>query len=188
MVAGCLGRTPDNVSDQTTSSARARELCEPPTDSAPPALTAAQVDALAGRYALTVVGTQGVSGDSVARGTLELWRADSAQAHNPWRAEDGRAFPLAGASDIDLKRIAPVSLAYSPATRDRDRPGVQVHRDGSMWFGNAFGRVFTLDAGVVFTHLQLDGRGFRGEWQEGGLRMVNGAIPAGYFCAVRLVG
>ena len=181
-VTACLGRTPDNRSDRT-----ATNLCLPPPDSAPTALRPEQVDGLAGKYSLTVVGTQGVSGDTVARGTLELWRADSTQAHNFLRPEEGRVFPLAGASDIDLKRIGPVTLAYSPARRDHDRPGVQIHRDGSMWFGNAFGRVITTDAGVVFDRVRLDGTGFRGEWQEGGLGAVNGVIPAGYFCAVRLV-
>ena len=181
-VAGCVGRTPDNPSHRTAAS-----HCLLPQDSAPVALTPGQVDALAGKYVLTVVRTQGVSGDTVVRGRLELWRADSAQAHNFLRPEEGRVYPLAGVSDIDLKRVGPVTLAYSPGRRDHDRPGVQVHRDGSMWFGNAFGRVITLDAGVMFRPLQLDATGFRGEWQEGGLGAVNGVIPAGYFCAVRLV-
>ena len=179
---GCVGRTPDNPSDRT-----ATNRCSPPEGRATAPLTTAQVDALAGNYALTVVGTQGVSGDTVVRGRLELWRADSVQAHDFLHPEEGRKHPLVGISDIDLKRLGPVTLAYSPGRRDHDRPGVQVHRDGSMWFGNAFGRVITLDAGVVFRPLEVDATGFRGEWQEGGLGAVNGVIPAGYFCAVRLV-
>jgi len=169
-------------------SAHATDPCLPPRDSAPPALTPAQVDALVGRYALTVVGTQGIAGDTLVRGRLELWRADSAHAHDIVSPEDGRVFPLAGASDIDLRGVAPVSLAYSPASRDRDRPGVQVLRDGTLWFGNAFGRVVTLDAGVLFDRVRVDAGGFRGEWREGGLSVVDGVLPAGYFCAIRLKG
>lgn len=184
-LGGCIARTPGDSSGRAGTSAE-DEGCRPPPESDPPALRPAQIEALAGKYALTVVGTQGVAGDTVVRGELELWRADSAHAHNHLRPEDGRVFPLAGASDIDLKRVAPVTLAYSPDSRDRDRPGVQVRRNGSMWFGNAFGPVFTADAGVLFDRLRIDDGGFRGEWREGGLSLVNGVAPAGYFCAIAL--
>lgn len=120
-------------------------------------------------------------------GRLELWRADSAYAHGMLRPTPERRFPLVGASDIDLRRLAPVSLAYPPSSRDRERPGVEVQHDGSIWFGNAFGGTgATFDAGVAFKQIRIMPWGFRGQWLEGGLVVVNGVAPGGYFCAVRL--
>jgi hypothetical protein len=150
-------------------------------------LTARQIDSLAGKYTLTVVGTRGISGDATVRGSLELWAADSAYAYGGLRTTDVRQFPLVGVSDIDLRRLAPVTLAYPPSSRDRQQPGVEVQHDGEIWFGNAFGGDGpSLDAGVVFDRVRITSTGFRGEWREGGLRVVNGQPPSGYFCAVRV--
>ena len=187
LIPACVEGSPDvqpRRPERLMSSGRA---CTPAPDSVVPALVPVQVDALAGQYALTVIGTQGMRGDTLVRGTLELWLADSVHAHFPWSASEGRIMPLAGATDIDLRRLAPVSLAHSPASRDVDRPGVQGQKDGTLWLGNSFnGKGITTDAGVLFRHIRVDETGFRGEWIEGGLTVVDGVLPAGYFCAVRL--
>ena len=186
LAAACGGASSDTTA-QHRGAAGVPAMCNPPSEAAVDTLTPHQVDALTGQYELTVIGTQGMKRDTLVRGTLHLWMADS--AHHLGHAADGRVMPLAGASDIDLRLLAPVSLAHSPASRDRDRPGVQMWSDGTMWFGNSFnGKAITTDAGVIFDRIQLTSRGFSGRWVEGGRSVINGALPAGYFCAARIDG
>jgi hypothetical protein len=183
VVAGCGGFGGNRVADEASPSPPS---CTAPTSGDPLELSASQVDSLAGTYELTVIATRGGGPEATVKGTLELWRADSAYSRGLLRPTDERRFPLVGASDVDLRRLAPVTLAHPPSSRDRERPGVEVQQDGSMWFGNAFsGTGGTNDAGVAFRRISLTPWGFRGEWIEGGLVVVNGAVPGGYFCAVR---
>ncbi len=186
-LSGALACGSGRPSGRAVAEVQPPPVCTAPPSGDAPALTATQGDALAGRYELNVVATAGVGRDTVVRGTLELWRPDSAYAHGLVRPSESRRFLLVGASDVDLRRLAPVSLAYPPSSRDRERPGVEVQSDGTMWFGNAFGGTGgTLDAGVALKQVRIMPWGFRGEWLEGGLAVVNGVSPGGYFCAVRV--
>ena len=97
-------------------------------------------------------------------------------------------FPISGSSDIDLDRLGRVSLAYSPASRDSERPGVQVvhyaSRGYDLLFGNAFSRQGSKpDAGVFFTVWSADSSLIAGYWKDGGRGTP---ISTGYFCAYRL--
>jgi len=166
------------------------QICLPAAPAKRRILTLSEIDGLAGEFALTVVATQGFLRDSVVRGRLSLWIADSPHRYYtgspdyPDHVSDSVTFPLAGASDVDLETLGEVSLAYSVGSRNRDRPGVQGTRSGGLVFGNAAGpQGMNLDAGVFFQILAITGQGFSGDWIDGGRRSP---LPAGVFCAVRL--
>jgi hypothetical protein len=139
---------------------------------------------LPGRYTLTVVRTfEGVA-DRRSVGTLELERADS--LHAELVVGDGRRLstPLYGWTNLDWSKIGNVSLGYSPASRDPDRPGVQLVPGGVLFIGNAYTRRgVLLDTGVLMRIHEADSTGFRGAWKDGGLPKED---LSGYFCAVRL--
>jgi hypothetical protein len=77
---------------------------------------------LPGEYTLEVVLTSVAGRDTVARGRMSLQKSPSRslQKHNP-----SLIYPVYGWTDLDLASTARVSLAYSPASRDTLRPGVQ---------------------------------------------------------------
>lgn len=156
-----------------------------PIDGAPGSFTAARAAEITrGAFHLTVVATQGAGTDTIVRGRLTLVPTDSAfrRARNP-----AVTFPNRGATDVDLRRLGPVSLAYSPAVEDAEAPGIQVWLMGpelSMVAGNAYGRVTRHDAGVRFWVVEGSEAGFRGRWMDQGLAPL--PTPGGYFCAVRL--
>jgi hypothetical protein len=97
--------------------------------------------------------------------------------------------PLYGWSDIDFEALGPVTLAYSPSSRNREEPGVQAiynAQDTSLYFtfgATIVGRFAYVDAGVLFRVFEVDSLGFSGHWQDGGRRLPS---TYGYFCARRL--
>jgi hypothetical protein len=148
------------------------------------------VSGLEGEFDLTVISTDTGHGsaahDTIVRGKLSLHSTPPAYRHPPNPAVE---FPFYGASTVDLKRLGPVSLSYSPADSSARRPGVQASygtadRQLDLTFGNAFtleGSYF--DSGVMFYVFSVDSSGFRGRWREGGLIFPP---PQGYFCAWRI--
>lgn len=139
---------------------------------------------IAGRYQLTVVasggeGTSSVTGELVLDTTSEVPRSASSVV----------SYPLGGSSTVDLTKLGPVTLAHSPATSIKGRPGVQARYDSlaatlRLVFGNSKSvRGVQRDAGVYFDVLELSPDGFRGRWTDGGR---TSAAPAGYFCATRV--
>jgi hypothetical protein len=144
---------------------------------------------LAGEYRFHVIATQGrYSTDSLARGRLSLWVTNSRYAQGPPRpGQLPQTYPVSGATDIPLARLAPVSIAVPLTSRDPAKPGVQLFSGRSMWLGGAMGPEYSiLDAGVLFEIDSVAPDGLRGHWVEGGRRALHGQIPAGYFCAFRL--
>jgi hypothetical protein len=142
----------------------------------------------AGEYTIYVIATTGrYSADSMAQGGLSLWVTEPAYAQDkPVRGRRARTYPLSGATDVPLARLAPVSIAIPLSSRDPARPGVQINEGRSMVLGGHYGpQFFTMDAGVLFEIDSADAMGFRGRWVEGGRRGLHGEIPAGYFCAFR---
>jgi hypothetical protein len=100
------------------------------------------------------------------------------------RAEPDPRSPLVGWTDVRLDTIAPVSLLYSPASRDTTMPGVLAvydpgRRSPLLLLGGR-GR----DAGVFFLVTEVSDSGFNGRWRDGGLRVPG---PEGVFCAVRVI-
>lgn len=144
---------------------------------------------LVGDYRLIVVTDRRFGDDTVAEGQLSLFRTSSERRVTQIKAI---TVPAWGWSDIDLRRLGRVALAYPPSSRNTDRPGVEAEFDSVeqrlvLIFGNAVGRDLTVaeDAGVFFEIMDIDVRGIRGRWWDGGVRKPQ---PAGYFCAVRLTG
>jgi hypothetical protein len=139
---------------------------------------------------VSVVATQGrYTSDSIALGRLSLWVTDSAYASDRPRAikPTRTTYPLSGATDLPLARIAPVTIAIPVASRDPALPGVQVMDGHDMVIGGHWGpQVFTMDAGVLFEIDSVDTGGFRGHWMEGGRGGVHGEIPGGFSCASRV--
>lgn len=173
---------PPPAADPASSRVAASVPCSPSPGELARFAQAEAAQIVQGTFALTVVATQGGGPDTLVRGQLTLQPTDSAHRHPP---NPAITFLSHGATDVDLTRLGPVSLAYSPAASDADRPGIQVSHDGehlSMIAGNAFGRVITTDAGVLFWIVAGDEAGFRGRWEDGGRRTP---LPGGYFCAVR---
>ncbi len=161
--------------------------CEPTLQLDPPRLSiAVPIESFAGDYALVVVVTAGFENDTIAHGSLWLRPTDSSHGRAP---NPDVTFPLAGASDIDLGSIGPVSLLYSAASVSQDKPGVQVAYDSEtqeLWlmFGSASGRDYvTIHSGVLFNVFSIDSLGFSGRWVDGGIFQP---VPEGYFCARRL--
>ena len=159
--------------------------CEPTTPGQlPEALVNQPLDWLAGLYSFRVVATRGYSGDTMSVGRLHLLTTDeSHRAAGP----GARTSPLYGWTEVDLSLFGRVGLAYSPTSRDPNRPGVQVivdreHKNLGMVVGAAStGDTVYFDAGVVFFVYAVDSLGFSGLWKDGGLT----GLPAGYFCAQR---
>lgn len=139
---------------------------------------------LVGSYELTVVAQGGATSDSAVTGTLEL---DSTTAI-PAVPNSAISLPLSGTSSVDLTRVGPVSLVYSPSSRDPVRPGVQVLYNSAthtytMIFGNALSpRGTPDDAGVYFDVVRIGPDGFDGRWNGG----RHAAKTRGYFCARRV--
>jgi hypothetical protein len=170
------------------SSAPLHELSCPPPEAVPLGVESIpDARKLSGIYELTVVADKNAANvdDPAVRGRLELWPTDRAHRHPPTNPEI--TYLLPGATDADLERLGPVSLAYSPASRDPDWPGVQVkysRGELSLLVGNAFGpKGAYMDAGVMFSVTVLDDAGFRGYWKDGGYLLDP---PSGYFCARRV--
>ena len=145
------------------------------------------LEPLAGDYLISVIATSGFTGDSVVQGDLHL--VVTPPRHRE-ASRSGQTFPLYGWGDIDLLSLGRVSLAYSPGSRDVDRPGVQVLRDSVD--GNlimVLGAASTIssgtywDAGVIFRVRYVDTLDILGEWVDGGNALVK---PEGYFCARRI--
>lgn len=160
----------------------AGELCGPAPEQRVTLAGPDAADRLAGTYTLIVVD----GARRVATGRLRLLPTDSAHRHT--RIPDW-IFPLHGASDVDLYTFGRVSLLYSPAALDADRPGVQTiydlrDRSVTLVFGSAFSDSGgAADAGVSFAVTAVDSAGFAGRWQDDGL------VPeglGGYFCARRV--
>ena len=142
----------------------------------------------AGDYRLHVIATQGrYSTDSLARGRLSLWVTDARYAQGPPRpGQSPRTYPVSGATDVPLARLAPVSIAVPLTSRDPAKPGVQVNSGRSMLLGGQMGPEYMiLDAGVLFEIDSVAPDGLRGHWVEAGRRLMHGQLPAGYFCAFR---
>lgn len=143
-------------------------------------------DSMAGEYHIVVVAVSASKPDSVAAGDLTLRKSRSGGVH---KGEGALQFPLWGWTDVDLRMLGRVSLAYSPESRDSTLPGVQGIYDSqdhslTLLFGAAMreNEAF-LDAGALFHITQVDKTGFRGTWQDGG---ALAHLVGGYFCATRL--
>lgn len=165
--------------------------CNPPTAKTAPHRSVAQWQHVAGTYTLTVIATQGSTDDTIARGTLSLWRPDSSHAEarpNAMLPNYVVHFPPVGAADVNLLELGPLALGIPTESRDPDRPGVVMHEDGRLDMGGGNGpRVVVLDAGVMFRLLEVNDEILRGTWVSGGLALAKGELPAGYFCAVRTI-
>ena len=97
--------------------------------------------------------------------------------------------PYQGTSDIDLTKVGPVALGYSPTRNDSLWPGVQFRYErapgrASLQFGSAFSpRGAIMDAGVIFYLSEIDSLEMRGWWENGGRELPH---AWGYFCAHKL--
>jgi hypothetical protein len=159
--------------------------CHPPVYRDRVSSITVPIETFAGDYALTAVAYAPLGSDTIAHGMLWLRPTDTKyrKAPNP-----DITHPLFGASNIDLRSLGPVSLAYSPASRSRVRPGVQATYSSSkrtlkLIFGAASGPGFYVDAGVLFNIYRIDSTGFSGGWVDGG---HGSPLPGGYFCALRV--
>jgi hypothetical protein len=138
---------------------------------------------LVGEFELTVVSVKRSEGHQAARGQLTLWQNSLNDSTERIR------YPVNGLSKIDLTQLGPLPLAYSPATMDPAKPGVQIVHNPSqgsivMVFGNALSnKVVTRDAGVYFEMSEVTDSGFDGTWRSGGR---NPAAPSGVFCSRRI--
>lgn len=158
--------------------------CRPPSPAVAPGTRPVAARDLVGDYILTVVAVRGAGRDSVVTGRLVLHPTSTAPQvpHSP------ASYPLSGWSDVDLKQLGRVSLAYPASSTDPIMPGVQAIYDSmtsaySLVFGNAISsRGVREDAGVYFDLTDVSPRGFRGTWKDGG-RIA--PLPQGYFCAHR---
>lgn len=135
----------------------------------------------AGVYNLQVVASGKARSEAVVTGELRLHQAEGRE---PMHTK----LLFLGSSSVELSRLGPVSLMYSPTSTTRDAPGVELVADFvansyTMVFGNATsGAQTALDAGVYFEIEQVGPNGFEGTWQDGGRRTT---APRGYFCARR---
>jgi hypothetical protein len=144
-------------------------------------------DLLSGSYALTVIATEGYSGDTLSAGTLRLLPTDEfhREAGPPTRTR-----ALYGWTDVDLSVFGRTSLAYPATSRDPNRPGIEVIVDRTeknivMTLGAAsVGDTIYFDQGLFFFVYAVDSSGFSGLWQDGGRT----GLPSGYFCAERIGG
>jgi hypothetical protein len=171
---------------ETVTDSVLKLICQPPIEVEQPQLSIAMpLERFAGNYVLTVVATSALEADTIAHGTLWLRPTDAEYKHAP---NPEILTPLYGASDIDLRSLGPVSLKYSPASWNQDRPGVLVSYDSvdrTLWleFGAAERDVFITDSGAFFDVFSIDSLGFSGRWVDGG---ITDPLPEGYFCARRL--
>ncbi len=131
-----------------------------------------------GEFLLTLVATSGANQDSVASGHLALRPMPHAQ-----QVEGSPITPIYGWTDVDLSRLATLTIADPLASRDPTRPGVllvynTVNRSIVLLLGGSQSQ----DAGVVLFVGYADSSGFSGQWRDGGLRLP---IESGHFCAER---
>jgi hypothetical protein len=150
----------------------------------------AATEALAGQYDLILINTLGEFGDSVQRGTLELWVNDSLRRFGSMRQRLGGIRgerPLAGA----YRETFPArgQGRDDRASRDRARPGVELIGP-TLYMGG----IDMMDGGgerLLIRSVRPDG--FWGVWHwDGGLAILIDtttkrrlANPAGHFCAWR---
>lgn len=174
---------PGTATSQAAIEPRTR-VCRPVVDSALARLAFPFVqESIPGRYDLTVIASRALS-DTLVTGGMTLVRAES--IFGPSRGSR-LVFPLVGWSNLALAQLADVSLAYSPASTDERRPGVEAIYDGegrtlTLVFGNG-GKAVSTDAGVFFRVVSVDSSEFRGLWKDGGF-----GRGGGYFCARRIGG
>jgi hypothetical protein len=144
--------------------------------------------ALAGRYEMTLVNSEGQYGDSLVRGILVLWANDSVRRYMPrtiGRRPGER--PLAGRFESHSSTVESVPDPYEP--EGREDPAVEMVETtiylGGLEYGDAGGN----QLGVK----EITSTGFRGVWTYalGFSVTVDSATgrvvrePSGYFCARR---
>jgi hypothetical protein len=160
---------------------RSNVTAKPPTRS--------QLAALAGRYEVALVNSQGEHGDSLVRGTLLLWANDSARRYMPrtiGRRPGER--PLAGSFASDPTRLPNIPNQYEPGSGHD--PAVEMV-DATIYLG---GLEYSDAGGNQLLVKEVTSTGFRGEWtySTGFSVTVDSATgrvvrePGGYFCAWRV--
>jgi hypothetical protein len=159
---------------------------KPAPEGTPP--TPAQLAALAGRYELVLVNSNGDYGDSLVHGTLTLWPNDSARRYMPrtiGRLPGER--PLAGTFESRSSTVR--SYPDRQSSGSRDEPAVEMV-EATIYLGGAE----SGDAGGDRLGVQaLTPTGFAGMWtySRGFAVTVDSATgrvmqePSGYYCARR---
>jgi hypothetical protein len=148
-----------------------------------------QLAALAGRYEVALVNSQGEHGDSLVRGTLLLWANDSARRYLPrtiGRRPGER--PLAGSFASRSTTIPNIPNQYEPGSGRE--PAVEMV-DATIYLG---GLEYSDQGGNQLLVEEVTSTGFRGEWtySTGFSVTVDSATgrvvrePGGYFCAWRV--
>jgi hypothetical protein len=156
------------------------------TASAPP--SPGQLAALAGRYEMTLVNSNGEYGDSIVRGTLVLWANDSARRYMPGtigRLPGER--PLAGKFESRSTTVPSVPNPYEPGTQED--PAVEMVR-ATIYLG---GLEYSDAGGNSLGVQEITPSGFRGVWTYSTgfsvtMDSATGRVirdPSGYFCARR---
>lgn len=153
----------------------------------------AQLDSLAGRYVLTVVveplSETPNAEEASGRGSLELWQPDSLRRHYDPSSPSGIGprirRPIVGATGVQWDRLAPHAVAHSPASRDPDRPGVEIWENGMVVIGNSIGPngEVTIHAGVMLSLDTIDASHFAGRWMAGA---SSDPQRRGFYCALRI--
>jgi len=132
---------------------------------------------LAGDYTIRIVVESSATGNIVVQGRMTLGSADRAGRDSGAQA----GFLLEGWTDANLHALGQIDILYSPSSRDPKKPGVYaiLRPEGNLVL--VIGGL-AQDRGVFFSILESSSSGFKGRWQDGGLRI--GKLH-GYFCAER---
>jgi hypothetical protein len=140
----------------------------------------------AGPHRFILVTTAGRALGGRASGTLQLQSPTQSVAAD---SADTSIIVLAGASDIDLRRVGSPSVAYPVSSRQADSAGVVVIYNGrdhtaSLVLGNApSDAVVRVDQGTVLWVLRADSLTVRGRWADASNSPTG---PRGYFCIDRM--
>ena len=150
--------------------------------------TPRQLAALAGRYEVILVNSEGEYGDSLVRGTLVLWTNDSARRFMPrtiGRRPGER--PLTGRFESQSTTVSSYPNQYEPGSQDD--PAVEMV-EATIYLG---GLEYNDAGGHELGVKEITPTGFVGVWTyDGGFSVtVDSATghvvrePSGYFCAWR---
>jgi hypothetical protein len=163
-----------------------QQICSRPSATAGP--PTGELAALAGRYEVTLLNSEGQYGDSLVSGTLVLWANDSVRRYMPrtiGRRPGER--PLAGRFESHSSTVESVPNRYEHGGRDApavEMVGATIYL-GALEYSDAGGNQLEVK--------EITSTGFRGVWTyaRGFSITVDSATgrvvrdPSGYFCARR---
>ena len=162
--------------------------CQKPGATAEPP-TPHQLARLAGSYEVTLVNSEGGSGDSLVRDTLLLWANDSVSRYMPRTLglRPGER-PLAGRFDSRSTTVSSYPNRHEPGSKDD--PSVEMV-EATIYLG---GLEYSDAGGDQLKVTNITSTGFVGLWTNSSgfsvtLDSATGRVvrePSGYFCARRL--